>query len=209
MFVERLATHVNAAEHASPISSLSRRRAPFRSALCGVQSRLVEPRFFCDAMLGGLARWLRAAGYDAAFEQGIDDGVLVARAGESGRILLSSDGGIFERTVVREGRVRSLFVPRALGLSAQLRFVFGALSLSLLPPRCMNCGGALAVLTKDEARGEAPPKTLERIETFYRCEGCGKLLWRGSHWERITRVLAEAETAALTAAGRPDEPPRS
>ena len=31
-------------------------------------------RFFCDAMLGGLARWLRAMGYDAAFEYGIDDG---------------------------------------------------------------------------------------------------------------------------------------
>ncbi|MDI3291644.1 Mut7-C RNAse domain-containing protein [Polyangium sp. 15x6] len=156
----------------------------------------MEPRFFCDAMLGGLARWLRAAGYDAAFEQGIDDGVLVARAAETGRILLSSDGGIFERTTVREGHVRSLFVPRALGLSGELRFVLGAFSLPLLPPRCMTCGGALVELTKDEARDEAPPKTLDRIETFYRCEGCGKLLWRGSHWERIARVLAEAEAAA-------------
>jgi len=190
MFVEHGAGHVNAPEPASPFSMT------FRSARRGLQSSLVEPRFFCDAMLGGLARWLRAAGYDAAFEQGIDDAVLVARAGESGRILLSSDRGIFERTPVREGRVRSLFVPRALGLSGELRFVFGAFSLPLLPPRCMTCGGALRELTKDEARAEAPPKTLSRIETFYRCEGCGKLLWRGSHWERIARVLAEAEAAA-------------
>ena len=53
--------------------------------------------FLCDAMLGGLARWLRAAGYDAEFEYGIDDCELIRRAGEGGRILLSSDGPMFER----------------------------------------------------------------------------------------------------------------
>lgn len=31
------------------------------------------PRFACDAMLGGLARWLRAAGYDATWTYGIED----------------------------------------------------------------------------------------------------------------------------------------
>ena len=160
-------------------------------------------------MLGGLARWLRAAGYDAAFEVGIDDADLIARAGATGRILLSSDGGIFERNIIKNGRVRALFVPRAVPSTEQLRFVLGALVLPLRPPRCMTCGGALALLPKEEARAEAPPKTFECTDTFYRCEGCGKLLWKGSHWERITRVLAEAETAALTAAVRPDEPPRS
>ena len=32
-------------------------------------------RFACDAMLGGLARWLRAAGYDATWQEGIDAGL--------------------------------------------------------------------------------------------------------------------------------------
>lgn len=48
-----------------------------------------EPAFFCDAMLGGLARWLRAAGYDALFEYGIDDADLIHRCRNDGRILLS------------------------------------------------------------------------------------------------------------------------
>src|SRR5206468_2540549 len=30
-------------------------------------------RFWCDAGLGGLARWLRAAGYEAAWQAGIAD----------------------------------------------------------------------------------------------------------------------------------------
>ena len=38
------------------------------------------PRFACDAMLGGLARWLRAAGYDACWQEGIDDGELIRLA---------------------------------------------------------------------------------------------------------------------------------
>jgi len=147
-------------------------------------------------MLGGLARWLRAAGYDAAFESHIDDADLIARAQATGRILLSSDRGIFERNIIKEGRVRAIFVPRAEPKTAQLRFVLEALSLPLLPPRCMTCGGALALLSKEEARGEAPPKTFECVDADYRCEGCKKLLWRGASRRRIERVLAEAKGQA-------------
>jgi uncharacterized protein len=155
----------------------------------------MEPRLSCDEMLGGLARWLRAAGYDATFERGIDDTELIARAAAADRILLSSDSGIFERNIVKHGRVPAVFVPRAMPKTEQLRFVLDTLGLPVRQPRCMTCGGALVLLSKEEARGEAPPKTLENTDTFYRCERCGKLLWRGTHWRRIERVLAEATSA--------------
>jgi uncharacterized protein with PIN domain len=64
-------------------------------------------------MLGGLARWLCAAGYDAEFDPRVDDGDLVSRAAASGQVALSSDGGIFDRTVVRTGVVHALYVPGA------------------------------------------------------------------------------------------------
>jgi uncharacterized protein with PIN domain len=51
----------------------------------------IDPRFACDAMLGGLARWLRAAGYDASWDDGIDDGELIRLARAEGRTALSSD----------------------------------------------------------------------------------------------------------------------
>ena len=47
------------------------------------------PLFLCDAMLGGLARWLRGAGYDARFQYGIDDRDLIRLARETGGTLLS------------------------------------------------------------------------------------------------------------------------
>lgn len=148
-----------------------------------------NPRFYCDAMLGGLARWLRAAGYDTAYEYGIDDGVLVDRAGKQGRIVLSSDGPLFERTVIREGKVKALFIPRQTSKFEQLEYVMRQLSLPIRTPRCMGCGGELAEVPKSSVTGEAPPLAFRNCERFWRCGGCGKLLWHGTHWQRVRRHL--------------------
>jgi uncharacterized protein with PIN domain len=160
-----------------------------------------ELRFFCDAMLGGLARWLRAAGWDASFDPFIDDGELVRRAHEDGRVLLSSDRPLFDRARVRDGEVRALFVPRHRPPVEQLAFVAGALALPVRDPRCMTCGGALAELPREAVLGEAPPRTLARCDRFWRCTRCRKLFWRGTHWDRISRALAGVGGAgALNAA---------
>ena len=152
--------------------------------------------FFCDAMLGGLARWLRAAGYDAAFEHGIDDGELVARAQAGGAVLLSCDGPLFERNVIKTGQVRSLRVPQQLGNVEALRFVLGSLGLALRDPRCMACGGELAEVPKHTVMEEAPPLAFRNCERFWRCGRCHKLLWRGTHWKTIARRLRQAAAGA-------------
>ena len=148
-------------------------------------------RFICDAMLGGLARWLRAAGYDAEFEYGIDDAQAIRRAKNDGRVLLSSDGPLFERNVIKNGAVGALFIPQQLTKLEQLRFVLRALKLPLRPPRCMACGGRLAEVPKHTVAGEAPPLAFRNCERFWRCRRCGRLLWHGTHWQKITRRLAE------------------
>ena len=152
---------------------------------------LEPPAFMCDAMLGGLARWLRAAGYDAVWEYGINDSELVERALAAGRVLLSSDGPMFERRVIRDGILKALYIPQQLSKLQQLRFVLGELKLPLRPPRCMGCGGELAEVPKHAVAGEAPPLAFRNCERFWRCGRCGRLLWRGTHWQRITARLGE------------------
>jgi len=152
-----------------------------------------SPKFLCDAMLGGLARWLRAAGYDAEFEYGIDDGELIRRARQGGRTILSSDGPLLARKVIRNGDVVALFVPRQLSKLDALRFVLRELKLALQPPRCMACGGELAEVPKHAVAGEAPPLAFRNCERFFRCVRCGKLLWHGTHWQKITRRLEKIE----------------
>src|SRR5689334_19408258 len=105
-----------------------------------------ELRFACDAMLGGLARWLRAAGYDACWDVGIDDRDLVRLAQAEGRTLLSSDTQIFAFGVVRDGVLPALWIPHELRTQEQLAFVLDRLHLPLREPRCMACGGELAAV---------------------------------------------------------------
>ena len=89
------------------------------------------PRFACDAMLGGLARWLRAAGYDASWHDGIDDSDLVRLGRNEGRTVLSSDDDVFAFALVRDGIVPALLVPRGLTVQAQTAHVLRAMGLPL------------------------------------------------------------------------------
>src|SRR5689334_16621872 len=156
-------------------------------------------------MLGGLSRWLRGAGYDATFEHGIDDGDLVRLAHQTGRVLLSSDAGVFERRSLRTAAVRGLYVPRGLRPTEQAGFVLRELGLPVRDPRCMACGGALTTAPKDTVRDAVPARVADRHDEFWRCDRCGKVLWKGSHWDGIVAGVAAAAGAA-TAEG-PAPPP--
>ncbi len=145
--------------------------------------------FLCDAMLGGLARWLRAAGYPAEFEYGIADADLIARALETHKTVLSSDGPLFERNVIKNGEVSALYIPQQLSKLEQLEFVVRELKLTQRDGRCMSCGGELTEVPKHDVMGEAPPLAYRNCERFWRCSRCDKLLWHGTHWQRITKRL--------------------
>jgi uncharacterized protein with PIN domain len=154
-------------------------------------------------MLGGLARWLRAAGYDASWHEGIADPDLVRLAHAEGRVVLSSDGDVFEFALVRDGVVPSLFVPRGLGVQGQLAHVLRQLGLPLREPRCMACGGGLAELAKGEAVGRVPPRSLACHDRFWQCVRCGRAFWHGTHWRGIAGRLREAATGRAGERGGP------
>ncbi len=160
--------------------------------------------FVCDAMLGGLARWLRAAGYSAVFDVHFTDGELVRRALREGEVLLTSDSGIMERYAVTQGLARVVFVPRGLSVIAQLAHVIGVLRLALRPSRCMDCNGVLEAVAVQDVADRVPEKVRRCCTEFFLCEGCGKVLWHGTHWSSISRRLKAAEGVA--GARQPDRP---
>lgn len=146
------------------------------------------PRFACDAMCGGLARWLRALGYDTTYTEGIDDGELVQHALDEGRILISSDGRLFERRLITSRQVRALRLPRGLKRLDQLDYVVQALNLTVLEPRCMRCGGNLDPVSRNDVADVVPAQSLLFADEFYRCDRCRHVFWNGTHWQRITSV---------------------
>jgi uncharacterized protein with PIN domain len=149
-------------------------------------------------MLGGLARWLRAAGYDVSWHPGIGDWDLVRLARREGRMLLSSDTGIFRIGIVRDGEVPGLLVPQGLRKTEQLAFVLRALCLDLRPPRCMACGGALVEVSREQVGDRAPARSLAWCDHFSQCSRCGQVFWQGSHWQRIAQLLQDVRGSGPT-----------
>jgi uncharacterized protein len=148
-------------------------------------------RFLCDAMLGGLAKWLRAAGYDTYYAREgtyLSDRSLTRKALEEGRVLLTSDGGFLERKPVREGSVGFLRVPHR-PLEEQLRLVVEHFALVRRQSRCMECNGELEVVPPGAVAGRVPRGVAGYREEFFLCEGCGRVFWHGSHWDRIVGRL--------------------
>jgi uncharacterized protein with PIN domain len=161
------------------------RKSLFRKRRC-ISS---EPVFFCDAGLGGLARWLRAAGFEALWREGIRDEVLVEEARTWSAIVLSTDGLMMERRLLRDGIVPALWLPPTLTIPEQLELVFREFALKAKEPRCMSCGGELRQADKETLRERIPPRTYRWLDDYFLCARCGKLFWHGTHWHRIRREL--------------------
>jgi len=145
--------------------------------------------FLCDAGLGGLARWLRAAGYEAVWQPDIADDELLRQARRLGATVLTTDGMLMERRVMRDRVIPAFWLPPTLGIPEQLALVFREFGLTLREPRCMSCGGELRRGSKEALRGRIPPRTYRWLDEFFVCNRCDKLFWHGTHWHRIVGTL--------------------
>jgi uncharacterized protein with PIN domain len=146
-------------------------------------------RFFCDSGLGGLARWLRGAGYEAFWEPSIDDYELLQQAKKLSATVLTTDSLLMERRVVRDHLIPALWLPPTLSIPEALAFVFHEFGLKRREPRCMSCGGELRGESKEALGERIPPKTFKWLDEYFVCSRCGKLFWRGTHWHKIENEL--------------------
>src|SRR5262245_27833766 len=147
------------------------------------------PRFVCDGSLGGLARWLRALGYEAVRVSGGGERAR-GEALRSGGVLLTSDVEVTQRRASRSATAPVLHVPVDEPVVEQLGRVMRAYGLQARAPRCMACGAALRGVAKERVRDRIPPRTARWKDDYFLCAGCRRLLWQGTHWQRITQVLA-------------------
>lgn len=153
-----------------------------------------DVRFIVDAMLGRLARWLRILGSDVAFEIDIPDAVLVRRALEEERVILTRD-----RALTEEWRVPRILIVESEAPLTQLQQVVGAFGLdweARLFTRCSRCNTVLTAVTREHAAALVPPRILSEHERFLRCASCGRVYWGGSHSARMRQVLEGALGAA-------------
>jgi uncharacterized protein with PIN domain len=168
----------------------------------GVSTRSAESLVFCDAGLGGLARWLRASGCDARWIPDIADADLVAKAEELNAIIITTDGPLLERRPIAHGRVRAIWVPPSLTKFEQLRLVRAELDLNPEnESRCMRCGGELIRVDKESVKERIPPRTYKWIDEYFECARCHQLFWHGTHWQRVTKRLENNSSPKQKAEG--------
>ena len=160
-----------------------------KAARRNAQPGKVTLKFFCDAGLGGLARWLRAAGYEALWVPGIDDKVLLHEARKASAVILTTDSLLMEHGIIRDRIIPALWLPPTLKMPEQLALVFREFNLTVSAPRCTACSGELRSGDKEALKERIPPKTYRWLDEFFVCARCGKLFWHGTHWQRISTSL--------------------
>ncbi|MCY3793758.1 MAG: twitching motility protein PilT, partial [Gammaproteobacteria bacterium] len=104
------------------------------------------------------------------------------------RIILTRDRGILKRSAVTHGYWLRHTRPRA-----QLEEVVRAFDLwSGLQPfqRCIGCNGTLRRVAKTRVRERIPPRAARAFEVFSECAACGRIYWRGSHFERLAQLVS-------------------
>ncbi len=155
-------------------------------------SRLGRPplrhlRFLADVHLGTLARRLRLLGFDCLYEPPWDDAVLAERSAREQRVLLTRDRRLLMRAVVSHGVYLHSDQPEE-----QLRELVRRLDLAqdIRPmSRCCECNGVVQRVEPETVRHLIPPRTWAYTQVYYRCESCGKLFWKGTHWPRLERIV--------------------
>ncbi len=148
---------------------------------------LPSPRFALDGHLGRLASYLRLLGFDTAYRNEIDDADLAAQAVAEGRVVLTRDQDLLKRKALRYGYWVRATDPRAQVAEVLERFDIAALVQPFT--RCPRCNGLLAPVPKAEVLAQLEPLTRRYYDTFYRCQACGQVYWRGSHFDRILTLL--------------------
>jgi hypothetical protein len=148
-------------------------------------------RFIVDSNVGRLATWLRIAGFDTLFAEGIDDNRLVRIALDEDRVLLTKDRQILKRRLVTSGRLKVILIEDD-EVKAQLRQVLATLNLAgqLRPfSLCVECNEPLVPREREEVEELVPPYVFQTQTQYMQCPGCLRIYWRGTHWERMSREL--------------------
>jgi len=155
-------------------------------------------RFMADAMLGRLARWLRILGYDTAYEKDIADIVLIERVIEENRWLLTRDGYLVQRRVLRG---RHTLILRD-DLEEQLRQLHHDLKIDLdvnhqRGHRCADCNALLLSISHDDAVPLVSRFVAQQHQEFLQCPRCHRVFWPGTHWDDLLKRLAAIKESDL------------
>lgn len=148
---------------------------------------LRKTMFVADAHLGGLARLLRMAGFDALYSNAYQDKEIAEIGAREGRIVLTRDRDLLKQKIITHGCYLHARKPQQQFLELLDRL---DLRRSLKPfSLCVECNAPLRLTDKGQVWERLPPKVREHYTRFTTCDVCGRVYWQGSHWSRMSAVM--------------------
>jgi uncharacterized protein len=150
---------------------------------------LLEARFVADVHLGRLAAYLRMLGFDTLYPEDYRDEELARISSEEDRILLTRDRGLLKRGIVRYGYFVQNTEPWQ--QLAEVLKRFDLLSDAMQHQRCTHCNGVLNAVDKAPIAEQLPAKVREHYDDFRLCDSCGKIYWKGSHYEQMEAFIKQ------------------
>jgi uncharacterized protein len=166
------------------------------------------PRFVLDMHLGRLATHLRLLGFDTLYWTEAHDPFLAKVSEEEARILLTRDRGLLKRGNVTYGCHVWETNPEKQVVEVLRRFDL----FSVVAPftRCTLCNGMVDPVSKEEVLDQLEPKTRLYFHEFRRCRECGRVYWKGSHYQRILQLIERfTHPAPPSPVGSESQPPAS
>jgi uncharacterized protein len=152
---------------------------------------LRESRFVADVHLGKLARYLRMLGFDTIYRNDLEDNEIIDMSVKEKRIILTRD-----IPILKNGRVTHGYFIRSVYPKEQLREVVRHFDLKndiKAFDRCMECNGKVQKVQKQEVMELLQPGTRKFFNEFYRCTVCEKVYWKGSHFEKMLKIISELQ----------------
>jgi uncharacterized protein with PIN domain len=146
-------------------------------------------KFVADEMLGKLAKWLRIVGCDVVYKNNVSDSELVDCCRKEGRVLLTRD----TRLLAEHKDITSLLIASD-HFREQTRQVLKAFAIDphgRALSRCLRCNQILVSEDKQAVKDIVPPYVLHTQDEFWRCPGCQRLYWPGTHHQRMLEELQE------------------
>jgi len=148
---------------------------------------LVEPRFLLDCHLGRLTAHLRMLGFDCLYQNDYEDADIAEIVEREGRILLTRDRRLLMRKAILHG-----YCLRSLEPLEQVTEVIHRFELvQKIQPfhRCLRCNHPLEAVDKDAILNRLLPLTKQYFDVFHVCTVCGQIYWKGSHYEKMQRLV--------------------
>ncbi len=150
-----------------------------------------EKRFFADAMLGNLSRFLRILGFDTHFrtKEDVQESLKVIQ--DENRILLTCSKRL--RDIALKHKCFVIFLEHDTCLEQLKKLKEKTLLEYEVSPeisRCSLCNGETKEIDVTKLGEKVVPEgTLRHTKRFWQCINCQHIFWEGRHWVNIKKHM--------------------